>query len=326
MRLDGWVDVHAHFYPPESEMERVARWQAMREACWCTKAPPSWDADSILAYMDRRGIQLQLLSNVPKSLDALRRSNDYAAELVRRHPTRFGLLAALPTDDPDACLAEIRRAAEVLGADGFAVTCRYKGVYLSDPMLDPVWAELDRRRATVFAHPDAYAAPTLGRPAAVIDVAFETAQTVTDMLYAGLFRRFPDVRFILAHCGGALPALSGRLLTLGLESWVPNPNDITPVEMRQHLRRLYLDTAATMPSNLAAALSMTTLDRIVYGSDCGVPCTTDATMDANLDALFDGCGLTREQVGTIGHNALDLFPSIVRRLGALGTPDQPPGD
>ncbi len=326
MRLDGWVDVHAHFYPPESEMERVARWQAMREACWCTKAPPSWDADSILAYMDRRGIQLQLLSNVPKSLDALRRSNDYAAELVRRHPTRFGLLAALPTDDPDACLAEIRRAAEVLGADGFAVTCRYKGVYLSDPMLDPVWAELDRRRATVFAHPDAYAAPTLGRPVAVIDVAFETAQTVTDMLYAGLFRRFPDVRFILAHCGGALPALSGRLLTLGLESWVPNPNDITPVEMRQHLRRLYLDTAATMPSNLAAALSMTTLDRIVYGSDCGVPCTTDATMDANLDALFDGCGLTREQVGTIGHNALDLFPSIVRRLGALGTPGQPSGD
>lgn len=95
---------------------------------------------------------------------------------------------------------------------------------------------------------------------------------------------------------------------------MPNPNGITPAEMRQHLRRLYLDTAATMPTNLAAALSMTTLDRIVYGSDCGVPCTTDATMDANLDALFDGCGLTREDARSIGHNALELFPSVARRL------------
>jgi len=56
----------------------------------------------------------------------------------------------------------------------------------------------------------------------------------------------------------------------------------TPSEMRQHLRRLFLDTAATMPTGLGAALLMTTPDKIVYGSDCGVPCTTDATMDANI--------------------------------------------
>ena len=83
MRLDGWIDVHAHFYPPESEGQRETRWQAMRQSCWCTKQPPSWDPDEILAYMDRRGIQLQLLSNIPKTLEALLRSNDYAASLVR---------------------------------------------------------------------------------------------------------------------------------------------------------------------------------------------------------------------------------------------------
>ncbi|MFG4657084.1 amidohydrolase family protein, partial [Acinetobacter baumannii] len=131
---------------------------------------------------------------------------------------------------------------------------------------------------------------------------------------SGTFRRYPDVRFVIAHCGGAFPALSGRLLTLGLEAWVPNANQITPAEMRQHMRRLYLDTAATMPTGLAAAMSMTTLDKIVYGSDCGVPCTTDATMDANLDALFNQTGLTAEQLRSIGHNALGLFPSVARRL------------
>jgi predicted TIM-barrel fold metal-dependent hydrolase len=148
----------------------------------------------------------------------------------------------------------------------------------------------------------------------VIDVAFETAQTVTDMVYTGLFRRFPNIRFIMAPCGGAFPAVSGRLLTLGLENWVANPEGITPVEMRQHMRRLYLDTAATMPTGLAAALAMTSLDKIVYGSDCGVPCTTDATMDANLDALFNQTGLSAEQVRSIGHNALNLFPSVAGRL------------
>ena len=73
MRLNGWIDVHAHFYPPESETQRETRWHAMREACWCTKQPPSWDPAEILAYMDRRGIQLQLLSNIPKTLEALQR-------------------------------------------------------------------------------------------------------------------------------------------------------------------------------------------------------------------------------------------------------------
>ena len=154
-----------------------------------------------MAYVDRRGIQMQLLSNIPKTLDALHRSNDYAAALVQQYPTRFGMLAALPTDSPSDDLAEIRRAVDDLGTDGFAVTSRYDGVFLSDPMLDSVWRELDTRRATVFMHPDGYGPPSFGRPNAVIDVAFETAQTVTDMIYSGLFRRFPNVRFVVAHCG-----------------------------------------------------------------------------------------------------------------------------
>jgi 6-methylsalicylate decarboxylase len=54
--------------------------------------------------------------------------------------------------------------------------------------------------------------------------------------------------------------------------------------------------SASEPTNLAAALSMTTLDKIVYGSDCAVPCTTETTMDANLDALFHQTGLTGDQL------------------------------
>ena len=84
--------------------------------------------------------------------------------------------------------------------------------------------------------------------------------------------------------------------------------------MREHLRRLFLDTAATMPSGLAAALTMTTPDRIVYGSDCGVPCTSDDTMNANIEALLSFGGLTPGQIDSIGRNALRLFPDAAARI------------
>ncbi len=312
--VNQWIDVHAHFYPPETEEQRTARWQAMKESCWLTAEPPRWDPESTLAYMDRTGIAMQMLSSIPKKLDALRSSNEYAASLVRKHPSRFGLLAALPTDDPEAALEEIERGYGALQADGFAVTCRYNGVYLSEPRLDRVWAELDRRHAVVFAHPDAYAPGVMGRPSALMEVAFETARTFADMLYASTFRRFPNIRFVIAHCGGALPALSGRLLLLGNENWVPNPNKVTHSEMQAYLRGLFLDTAATCPTTLGAALAMTSYEQLVYGSDCGVPCTTDATMNANLSALLSYAGLSREQVETIGRNALQLFPAAAERL------------
>ncbi len=201
-----------------------------------------------------------------------------------------------------------------LDADGFAVTFDYNGVLLSDEKLEPVWAVLDSRRAVVFAPPHAYAGGTLGRPCVLLEVAFETARVVVDMVYRGVFRRHPNVRFVVAHCGGALPALSGRLALIGLESWVPNPEGITPEEFSGHLARLFVDTAATMPTALAPALAMTGLEHIVYGSDCGVPCSSDETLDANIRALRERTGLTAEQVEFIGRNALSLFPKAARRL------------
>jgi predicted TIM-barrel fold metal-dependent hydrolase len=312
--INQWIDVHSHFYPPETEEEINARWEAMKKACWTNPTAPRWDPESTLAYMDRTGTAMQMLSNIPKSLDKLRASNDYAASLVKKYPGRFGFLAAIPTDVPSAAIAEVKRASEDLHADGFAVTFRYNDVYLSDPRLEPVWEELNERHAVVFGHPDAYAGGVMGRPCALMDVAFETARTVTDMIYAGVFRKYPNVTMILAHCGGALPALSGRLLLLGNENWIPNPNNVTTNEMRGYLQRFFLDTAGICPNGLAPALMMTTPDRLVYGSDCGVPCSTDQTMAANLKALLEYPGLTQEQLQEIGHRALDLFPAAAKRL------------
>jgi predicted TIM-barrel fold metal-dependent hydrolase len=312
--VDRWIDVHAHFSPPLPEDARAAVLETMQRGHWHIDDAPIWRVEDVLGYMDRTGIQMQMLSNIPKSRTALRESNDFGAGIVRAHPDRFGLLAALPTDDPDAALAEITRATKQLRADGFAVTCNYNGVLLSDASLDPVWAELDRRHAVVFAHPDAYTPGAQGRPAPVLEVAFETTRTFTDMLYVRLFQRFPHIRFVVAHCGAALPALSGRLQLLGLASWVPNPHGLTADELADALRGLHLDTAATCPTSLAAAMAMTTPDKLVYGSDCGVPCSSEASMNRNLQALLDFDGLTTQEKAAIGAAALQLFPDAAARL------------
>lgn len=84
----------------ETDRQRADRWHAMRAA----DHPPGWDVEDTPAYMDSTGIQMQMLGNIPKTLEALRTSNDYAASLVCQYPTRFGMLAALPTDAPDATM------------------------------------------------------------------------------------------------------------------------------------------------------------------------------------------------------------------------------
>ena len=276
--------------------------------------PFEWSPESTLSYLDRAGIAMQMLSNIPKQLDALKDSNSYAASLVAKYPSRFGLLAALPTDNPTAALAEIERASRDLLADGFAVTCNYNGVYLGDSSLNDVWTELNRRHAVVFVHPDAYAPASMGRPSPLIEQVFETARTVVDMLYAGIFRRYPKIRFILAHCGGALPVLSGRLELLGTEPWVPNPNNITQDEIKQQLSRLYLDTAATAATGMAPALYMVPADHLVYGTDCGVPSSTESTREASKKAVLNYDGLSENQRFAIGRNVLSLFPVAAARL------------
>jgi len=318
----GLVDVHAHFAPPMDAERREALGRAMRAGGFLVTDAPNWMPEHTLAAMDRAGVAMQLLSNVaPGPVEALRAVNDYGAGLVAAHPTRFGLLAALPTSDPAACLAEIARAGAELGADGFAVATSRDGVRLADPRLEPVWAALDARGATVFVHPDAFAPPVRGRPSALLDVGFDTASAVTELLYAGTLARHPAVTLVLAHCGGALPAMSGRLLALGAEAWVPNPVGVTRDAIRAQLARLHLDTAASGTVHaIGPALAMTTADHLVYGSDWGAPCTTEESMARTRADLAANPLLGDADLAALGRAALRLFPTAAARLAAAPAP------
>jgi predicted TIM-barrel fold metal-dependent hydrolase len=315
----GWIDIHGHYYAPLTQEQAEQQFKARNDACFLTPGPATlvYDQEGVLAYLDRAGISMQMLSVVPKTLEALKASNDYGASLVKKHPSRFGLLAALPTNDPQATLAEIKRAKSELHADGFAVTCHYNNAYLGDPSLEPVMEELDRQGAVVFMHPDAYKPPVQGRPVPIIEVAFETTRTLVDMLYAGTFRKYPNINFIASHGGGALPLLADRLELLGTEPWVPNPNNITKEEVKEQLSRLYVDTAAVGVAAMLPALRLVGKKRVVYGADCGVPCSTEATMEENRLNILSYEGLTEEEKDAIGHNVKGLFPEAVKRTKGM---------
>ena len=316
-----WIDAHGHFAAPGPVLPRGGPG---------TEAGGAWvfAVETSLDYMDRTGVAAQLISNcnpVTKT-EAIIASNTYGAALVKAHPTRFGLMAMLPLADPARAVSEIRRAKEELGAEGFAALSNFDGVYLGDPRFEPVWAELDRLGAILFIHPTTrgYGDLGLGRTGALIEAPFDTARTVVDMLYAGVFRRYPRFNVLLAHGGGALPALAGRIANFGdgARGWVANPHGVTADEMRAAFKRFYYDTAlAGTAHSLDPILDVTTPDHIVYGADFGAPCTDPALCDFNRVATDSYERLTLAQRAALGSNVLALFPEFAERIGA-GTRDR----
>lgn len=309
----GWQDIHGHFRLPETLEQAEQRLRTMRQGLFLLKKPDTWDPKEVLAYLDQAGITMQMLSNIPKTLSTLLASNDYGASLVHKYPSRFGLLVALPTDDPKACISEIQRMDT---ADGFAVKTLYTGVWLSDPSLGPVWTLLDSNCSTVFVHPDAYVGPPQGRPGPLIEVTFDTTRTIIDMLYNGVFRNFPNIRFVIAHAGGCVPVLSGRLALLGTEEWVPNPEGLSKEEIQSQLAGLCVDTAASAATALAPAIDMVGVGHCIYGSDCGVRCSIVVTMEENRQDVLDVEQRVTGRSGEIGMKGWKLFPRAAKRVSA----------
>ncbi len=159
-RSPGRIDLHHHYFPPAFlDAQRDAAVRQNRPAA-LGAALEGWSKARTIEAMDRHGIAIGILSistpgpwfgNIEESKRLARECNDYAAEMMREHPGRFGLFAALPLPDPDAALREIEYAFDTLHADGVAVMTSYAtsagATWPGDASLAPVFAELNRRRA-----------------------------------------------------------------------------------------------------------------------------------------------------------------------------------
>jgi len=280
-----------------------------------------WTPDAALAYMDRQGIAAQIVS-MPMSFAGSaddpefgtrmsRMINEGNARLIADHPDRFGAYATLPADGPEVALAELSYAMDELGLDGVVLTSNMAGHYFGDPSLEPVLTELARRAVPVFVHPtDCPHIDVLGfgRPSSIVEFPFDTARTITNALYTGVFQRIRGLRLILAHCGGVLPMLGWRIAEHTVMGRGPADADIDPAHVADVLRGLYYDTAlAGSRNSLLPTLEVTGADHILFGTDW--PAAPEATVEHNIANLTGFDGFTDQELrGVERDNALTLFP------------------
>ena len=310
------IDTHHHFYPPEYQKAWLA-WENARKLPHFPQQV-GWSVQKALQELDQGGVKTGILSlastpglwfdaGVPAAVKMARICNEYGASMVRDHPGRFGLFAALPMLDADASLKEIAYAFDVLKADGVGLQTNYGDKWPGNPVYKPVFEELNRRKAVVYFHPLVAACCgrlSVGTFPAVLEVPHDTTRAVASLLLSGTLARYRDIKWLFSHAGGTVPMLAGRM-----DYFFNSRRDaktIAPDGYEAEFRRLYYDTAsATHPASMAALLKLVPESQVVFGSDYPyVPIDTQAA------ALWK-LGLPEATVRRIeSGNAMGLVPRL----------------
>lgn len=301
------IDVHHHFIPPgfleEVSGQRIG-------------STFRWSPALSLEDMDKNGIAVSMLSQIQPGVwlgDAAqarrlaRMHNEYGARLVRDHPGRFGSFATLPLPDAEGSLKEIEYALDTLKAGGIGVMTSYQDKYLGDAAFAPVWEELNRRKAVVYAHPltpDCCRNVVKGVRPGVIEYAFDTTRTIASVAFSGTAARYPDIRWIFAHGGGTMPFLLSRFTRE--ETAMKEREQRLPRGMMHELKKFYYDTGqASHPGALSALLQMVPVSQVLYGSD--YPFVPGAEVNAGLAGFrFE----PNDRLAIERGNALKLLPNL----------------
>jgi len=245
---------------------------------WLPFRPEMFDPDHLIREMDRKGIDISVLSmNTPsvyifgerQRLELAQRLNDSMVKRAQRKPDRIRGFATLPLPDVDASMRELERIADAPGIVGIGVGSNFDGVALDDPRLEPVWARISSLGLPVSEHPmlptfadhlPGYALPIrVGFP-------FDTTLCVTRMIYGGVFERHPELRFIVPHTGSAFIGLLERL-DHGFHLFHECREHITELPSVFARKNLYYDTCSFAKSFIEMALREMGEDRFLFGTD-----------------------------------------------------------
>src|SRR5246500_1345049 len=309
------IDTHLHFYPPEYQKLWLDYEDAHKQPHFPGQV--AWTRSKLIEDMDRIGVRAGILSLAsppgvwfdvgPAEAGRLARAcNEYATEMIRDHPARFGLFATLSMLDVDATLKEIEYAFDTLKADGIGLQSNYGDKWLGNAVYKPVFEELNRRKAVVYVHPlvaSCCAQLSVGTFPAVIEVPHDTTRTVTSLLLSGGFARWRDIKWLFSHAGGTIPMMAGRIDAFyGQRS---NLHEFAPEGIIGELKRLNYDTAnATSAPAMAALLKLVPTSKVTYGTD--YPYFGLGQMK-NLEQL----GLDDADLKAIGsENAIKLIPRL----------------
>jgi predicted TIM-barrel fold metal-dependent hydrolase len=309
------IDVHHHILPPNF----VSALNSLNVNWTGGPENPQWSLSAAHDMMGEMGIDVAVASAAPGvywggdtgfAVKVARETNEFLANVVRDDPTHFGAFATIPFPDVDASLEELEYAFDTLGVDGVVLYSSQGGKYLGDPSYDPIFAELERRKAIVFIHPTTYppGADSTGLtiPYGVAEFTFDTTRAVMNMLYSGTLERYPSIRFIVSHAGGTIPYLAWRIAGA---SYLPELRDRAPkTDGMALLQKLYYDTALSTSEFVFGALrEFVPTSQVLFGSD--FPYVTPAVLQAERYGLESSKVWDDQAKAAIDReNALALFP------------------
>jgi aminocarboxymuconate-semialdehyde decarboxylase len=284
------IDFHNHYYPPEYIKAIEQEPSAVRVTHDAEGNPQlHYPGDYNVAVRGHRdidyreqvlreaGLDTQVITlttpgthiETPATAARLARLvNDAFARVVADKQGRFAALATLPLCDPATSVAELKRAVEQLRFRGAMVFSNINGIALSDQRFWPVWEAADALSAVIHIHPtnpvgveamlDYWLMPLVG-------FLMDTTLAAASLVFSGVPERFPKIKWVLGHLGGAIPYLAERL-DRGYEAFADCRKNISKPPS-SYLKKFYFDTVNFDPRALELAVSFAGASQILAGSD-----------------------------------------------------------
>ena len=277
-------------------------------APFMTLTPGMFDYEARIRAMDEARVDIAIVTltspnvywgSAKISLFAAKLINDDMAAQQKRYPQRIRFMCSLPWQHAKLALAELKRGCDELGAVGVMVLANIDGASLTDKMFSSIWREIDRRGLPVLVH------PTAPPGTKELDVAsynliasvgfmFDTSLAVSRMIFDGFLDRYPSLKLIAAHGGGALPYIAGRL-DICFEK-MPACRERISQKPSFYLKKIYYDSVVFQQESLQLCIGVGGEDKVLYGSDYphnigdmkGCLARVDALPPAHRDAVRGG--------------------------------------
>lgn len=321
------IDFHNHVYPPEY-IEAITAGPSAYKVTFDADHNPVLHSPgdyNILvpghrlmgvrkAVLEQAGVDQQIISftapgtlvETPKrSVELSKMVNDIFAKIQDEHGDRFPALATLPLNDSKASVVELERAIFELGLKGVTLFSNANGVALSDRRFWPLYEKANEMNIVFFIHPtypvgveamqEYMLMPLVGFLA-------DTTLATASLVFSGVVETFPNIKWVLAHLGGAIPYLAERF-DRGYEAFEPCRANITKPPS-EYLKKFYYDTVNFDVRALQLAIDFAGTGHLLAGSDYPHQIGSLEKMLASIEQL----NITPEgKAGILGGNAARLL-------------------
>jgi len=237
------------------------------------------DVDTMLGQAAATGVDRLVLSpwitlvpveaDPPTAREICEVQNAALAALAAAHPEQLSAVGVVALQAPELAARQITELVTGYGLAGAEIPASVGGRYLGDDFFLPFWEAAEQAGGLVFIHPTTrgFGVPALDQYYLWNSVGnpMETAIAAAHMAMAGVLERYPRLRVVLAHGGGALPVVRGRLRRAFAVR--PEARARLTIGPDAALRRFYYDTVTHDHDLLADLVGYAGAGQVLLGTD-----------------------------------------------------------